>query len=124
MSANISGTLTSHEKDDLIELSYGGCLKMEVTKLEFSEFWIKTKNEYPSVSRKQWLFFYFIYNNSSVRLVSVQCSTRYKNKFRYKLDVNLNLRLKSSLTEFYSLKFFPHEYYGFYNFGNFFFINK
>jgi len=53
---NIPKTLTNNEKESLIELSCDESLKMEFTKLEFGEFWIKIKNEYPLLSRKHFYY--------------------------------------------------------------------
>ncbi|KAL4130632.1 hypothetical protein QTP88_008053 [Uroleucon formosanum] len=49
---DIPKTLTNNEKESLIELSCDESLKMEFTKLELGEFWIKIKNEYPLLSKK------------------------------------------------------------------------
>jgi len=45
-----------NEKESLIELSCDESLKMEFTKLELGEFWIKIKNKYPLLFKKALLF--------------------------------------------------------------------
>ncbi|KAL4144043.1 hypothetical protein QTP88_006277 [Uroleucon formosanum] len=53
---DIPRTLTNNEKESLIKSSYNESLKMEFTKLELGEFWIKIKNEYPLLCNKALLF--------------------------------------------------------------------
>jgi len=63
---DIPKTLTNNEKKSLIELSCDESLKIEFTKLELGEFWIKIKNDNPLLSKKA-LSFFTIHNHLSLR---------------------------------------------------------
>ncbi|XP_072389678.1 zinc finger BED domain-containing protein 5-like [Diabrotica undecimpunctata] len=53
---SVRENLSVNEKESLIELSCDGALQVEFNKKELCEFWLKVKNEYPSLSRKAILF--------------------------------------------------------------------
>ncbi|XP_072391924.1 zinc finger BED domain-containing protein 5-like [Diabrotica undecimpunctata] len=95
---SVRENLSVNEKESLIELSCDGALQVEFNKEELCEFWLKVKNEYPSLSRKALLFLipftttYLCESGFSVMLII-------KNNYRNKLNIDTNLRLKLSTTE-------------------------
>jgi len=95
---DIPKTLTNNEKESLIELSCDESLKMEFTKLELGEFWIKIKNEYPLLSKKA-LLFLLPFTTTYLCETGFSSMIEVKNKFRNKLNLEPNLRLKLSNTE-------------------------
>ncbi|XP_072395319.1 zinc finger BED domain-containing protein 5-like [Diabrotica undecimpunctata] len=95
---SVRENLSVNEKESLIELSCDGALQVEFNKEELCEFWLKVKNGYPSLSRKALLFLipftttYLCESGFSAMLII-------KNKYRNKLNIDTNLRLKLSTTE-------------------------
>ncbi|XP_072389339.1 zinc finger BED domain-containing protein 5-like [Diabrotica undecimpunctata] len=90
---SVRENLSVNEKESLIELSCDGALQVEFNKEELCEFWLKVKNEYPSLSKKALLFLipftttYLCESGFSAMLII-------KNKYRNKLNIDTNLRLK------------------------------
>jgi hypothetical protein len=60
-------SLTTNEKDGLIELSCDGSLQQMFKKMDFTEFWLARRKEYPLISDKAVKFLlvfsttYFVY---------------------------------------------------------------
>ncbi|KAK5641454.1 hypothetical protein RI129_010001 [Pyrocoelia pectoralis] len=86
-------TLTNHEKESFIELSCDGSLKTDFTKSELGEFWLRISSEYPTLSKKALLF---LLPFSTTYLCETGFSTMLviKNKFRSKINLDPNVRLK------------------------------
>ncbi|XP_060845984.1 zinc finger BED domain-containing protein 5-like [Rhopalosiphum padi] len=95
---DIPKTLTNNEKESLIELSCDESLKIEFTKLELGVFWIKIKNEYPLLSKIA-LLFLLPFTTTYLCETGFSSMIEVKNKFRNKLNLEPNLRLKLSNTE-------------------------
>ncbi|KAL4135395.1 hypothetical protein QTP88_007009 [Uroleucon formosanum] len=95
---DIPKTVTNKEKESLIELLCEESLKMEFTKLELGEFWIKIKNKYPLLSKKT-LLIVLPFTTTYLCKTGFSSMIKVKNKFLYKLNHEPNLRLKLSNTE-------------------------
>lgn len=95
---NIPRTLTNNEKESLIESSCDESLKMEFTKLDLGEFWIKIKNEYLLLSKKT-LLFLLPFTTTYLCKTGFSSMIEVKNKFRNKMNLEPNLRFKLSNTE-------------------------
>lgn len=90
---SIPDSLTNDEKESFIELSCDGGLKMEFAKYELSEFWLKVKNEYPTLSKKA-LLFLIPFSTTYLCESGFSAMLEVKNKYRNRLNVDPNLRMK------------------------------
>lgn len=92
---SIPETLKQDEKESFIELSCDGGLKIEFSKLELAEFWLNIKNEYSALSKKA-LLFLLPFTTTYLCETGFSAMLQVKNKFRSRLNLDPNLRMKLS----------------------------
>lgn len=95
---SVPDSLTNDEKESFIELSCDGGLKMEFAKMELSEFWLTLKNEYPTLSKKA-LLFLIPFSTTYLCETGFSAMLEVKNKYRNRLNVDPNLRMKLTTIE-------------------------
>ena len=81
------------ERDQLIELSCDGGIKNEFKQENLSNFWLRRQEEYPLISDKA-IKFLLPFSTSYVCETGFSAMLSIKNKYRTKLELEPDLRLK------------------------------
>lgn len=95
---NYPSNISYNNKESLIELSCDGALKMEFSEYKLEEFWLMAKSEYPELA-KQALLFLIPFSTTYLCECGFSSMVILKNKYRNKLNIDPNMRLKLSSRE-------------------------
>ena len=88
-------SLTLREKEELIELSCDSSLSQELEKMVLAEFWMARRTEYPLIADKA-VKFLLPFSTTYLCESGFSSMVYIKNKFRNKLNIEPDLRLKLS----------------------------
>jgi hypothetical protein len=91
-------SLTTNEKDELIELSCDGSLQQMFKKMDLTEFWLARRKEYQLISDKA-VKFLLIFSTTYLCECGFSSMIYIKNKYRYRLSIEPDLRLKLTKIE-------------------------
>jgi hypothetical protein len=86
-------SLTTNEKDELIELSCDGSFQQMFKKMDLTEFWLARRKEYPLISDKA-VTFLLVFSNTYLCECWFSSMIYTKNKYRNRLSTEPDLRLK------------------------------
>ena len=88
-------TLIPSEKDELIEISCDESLKQTFKRMDLTDFWLARRNEYPLIADKA-VKFLMVFATTYLCECGFSSLVYIKNKYRNKLNVEPDLRLKLS----------------------------
>jgi hypothetical protein len=91
-------SLTTNEKDELIELSCDGSLQQMFKKTDLTEFWLARRKEYPLISDKA-VKFLLVFSSTYLCGCGFSSVIYTKNKYRNRLSIEPDLRLKLTKIE-------------------------
>jgi hypothetical protein len=91
-------SLTTNEKDELMELSCDGSLQQMFKKMDFTEFWLARQKEYPLISDEA-VKFLLVFSTTYLCECGFSSMIYIKNKYRNRLSTEPDLRLKLTKIE-------------------------
>lgn len=97
-SESLPESLSLEEKEALIELSCDGSLQTELKNVGLCEFWLRRKTEYTSLSTKA-IKFLLPFTTTYLCETGFSAMLTIKNKYRTKLNLEPDLRLKLTTIE-------------------------
>jgi hypothetical protein len=86
-------SLTTNEKDELIELSCDGSLQQMFKKMDLTEFWLARRKEYPLISDKA-VKFLLVFSTTYLCECGFPLMIYIKNKYGNRQSTEPDLRLK------------------------------
>jgi hypothetical protein len=91
--------LTTNEKDELIELSCDGSLQQMFKKMDLTEFWLVRRKEFPIFISNKAVKFLLVFSTTYLCECGFSSVIYIKNKYRSRLSIEPDLRLKLTKTE-------------------------